>query len=450
MTDANTSSTKKRVLGGFIGALTAGLLFMPVSLFLVRILSDFLFTALSIDSLQNMDDFMIAFLFWPIAIISGAIGGAIGASSVKEEYDGLLKSFLSSLAGILLVSLLMISIVFSDWIKEGKQERAYEMRPPSDLPIPSLSGEIQEVLTVEGFVEAFSLNLDGSMLAYAVDHNIYLWDLEKNISIGNPLVGHTDFLMDMAISPDGHWLLSASRDQTVILWSLITGEQVHILSHDAGYTNHISVAINSTSSIVATTDNDRDIILWDLNTGQELERLELQGISQLCLEFSPDDALLAICSDYHPNGVAIWDMNKKVLTDSLSLPHWTNGSVWDVAFSPDGEILAGAAIFGPVFWDIDTRQPLGAVQKTNTGERISFRPDGDWILSTNDSGIYLWDVATREPVGRFEDVRPMSAEFLPDGRILTFYWGSSTLKQSDNCGESSFSTEIGIWTIDFP
>lgn len=68
-------------------------------------------------------------------------------------------------------------------------------------------------------LEALAVRADGQQLAVAgLDRDIELWQL------GNPnptlLSLHTDKVRDLAFSPDGAYLLSASEDTTAVLWNL--------------------------------------------------------------------------------------------------------------------------------------------------------------------------------------------------------------------------------------
>ncbi|KAJ7937591.1 WD40-repeat-containing domain protein [Mycena leptocephala] len=64
------------------------------------------------------------------------------------------------------------------------------------------------------------------MASGAGDNTIRLWDTATGQQVGDPLMGHTDWVCSVAFSPDGKHIASGSGNHTIRLWTTATGEQV--------------------------------------------------------------------------------------------------------------------------------------------------------------------------------------------------------------------------------
>jgi WD40 repeat protein/transcriptional regulator with XRE-family HTH domain len=144
--------------------------------------------------------------------------------------------------------------------------------------------------------------------------------------------------------------------------------------------------------------------------------------------FSPDGRLLAAA--YGDGYVRLWDpATGHAVGAPLPVDTGSGGSVFGVAFSPDGALLATADAEGTVrLWNPATRQAIGApfpVDPAGSVKSIAFSPDGK-LLATADTDGYLrlWNPATHRPVGArilastSPDTSLNGVAFSPGGKLL--------------------------------
>ncbi len=87
-----------------------------------------------------------------------------------------------------------------------------------DLTLPPL-----RLTGHEGAVMALAfMEQSGLLVSASRDNTLIIWDYVQERPLFEPLRAHTDWVMDVAIAPDEHLMASAGRDQTIILWDLTT------------------------------------------------------------------------------------------------------------------------------------------------------------------------------------------------------------------------------------
>ncbi|HWT01986.1 MAG TPA: TIR domain-containing protein [Pyrinomonadaceae bacterium] len=189
-----------------------------------------------------------------------------------------------------------------------------------------------------------------------------------------------------------------------------------------------------------------EIRLWNLDTGQLVSQpLTAHGAFIKMLAFSPDGRILASAGG---DSIILWDSGTRQVLGKLTLGHQFEAAsqsivgVHTMAFSPDGKTLVSGGCgklerragqpnnscgIGELrFWDVATRQMIGAPLAAHTDQTISlaFSPDGKTLASASgeyDDAIKLWDVATRQATGRpltGYDTDMVKMTFSPDGKTL--------------------------------
>ncbi|KAB8237847.1 WD40 repeat-like protein [Aspergillus alliaceus] len=109
------------------------------------------------------------------------------------------------------------------------------------------------------------------LVSGSLDKTIKLWELNvprgafpgtgvKGGKCIRTFEGHKDFVLSVCLTPDGHWVMSGSKDRGVQFWDPITGNAQMMLQ---GHKNSvISVAPSPTNNLFATGSGDMRARIW--------------------------------------------------------------------------------------------------------------------------------------------------------------------------------------------
>jgi guanine nucleotide-binding protein subunit beta-2-like 1 protein len=234
------------------------------------------------------------------------------------------------------------------------------------------------------------------LLSASRDKSLILWTLtrddEKFGVAKRRLKGHSHYVQDVAISSDGQFALSGSWDGTLRLWDLNTGTTTR---NFYGHTKDVlSVAFSADNRQIVSGSRDRSINLWN-TLGQCKFTITDEGHREWvsCVRFSPNLATPLIVSAGWDKMVKVWNLTHCKLRTNL-IGH--TGYVNTVTVSPDGSLCASGGKDGTaMLWDLNEGRHLSSLDAGDIIHALVFSPIRYWLCAATASAIKIWDLESK-------------------------------------------------------
>jgi WD40 repeat protein len=272
--------------------------------------------------------------------------------------------------------------------------------------------------TLHEAVLAAAFQPGGDLLAMATGNGgIELWNYPAG-DLVRQLTGHTGDVIDVVFSGDGSRLATVGRDGQVILWDSDTGEQLKKLTRAGAELTNVAfspdgktIAVGGRTPADGTGDHDELLLLnsTDLSimarrpTRQE-PRNQQDPPSEVNnptgISFSPDGRTLAV--SLTGGKIVLWNLVDPGAASTVVGGH--DQIAVDVAFSPDGTILASGGSDRVVrLWRVRDGQQVGELGHDAVVRSVAFSPDGNMLATASqDSIVRLWDLRTNTPLARLD------------------------------------------------
>ncbi len=268
-------------------------------------------------------------------------------------------------------------------LKLGARPAQFAAAKPSvDAPLPVLDTGGHMAL-----IRDIAFTPDGSQLVSASDDKtIRVWD----VAAGKPLrtirgeaePGEAGKINAIALSPDGKWLAAGGRTHPqcvgrcgeIRLYDFASGKLVSLLK---GHTDAVlGLAFSPESRHLISGSQDSMAIIWDVATRTAKHRLEGHLDAVFTVGFSADGAR-AVTGSYD-HDLRLWSVESGALLQTMQ---GHGDKVQSVAFARDSAI-ASVDWSGEIrLWDGRTGAFLKTlVRKDNSVGSLSFSPDGTALL----------------------------------------------------------------------
>ncbi|MFN0055579.1 MAG: protein kinase domain-containing protein [Planctomycetales bacterium] len=275
-----------------------------------------------------------------------------------------------------------------------------------------------------GSLNAIAWSSRGELASSSWDFTVRLWDPASSPLVarspGLP-VGHIE---QAQFSPGTKWLAFAQPNsvnvftgpiKTITLVDPLGINRKQVLpGHDQGT---LKLAYSDDGSRLASGGRKGDVKIWDLAAGKELRAYRGHDGQIVALALSPD-GLRGVSAHEPPEvtqqrigqapfnaipvAVKVWDATTGQEQRTLE---GHPGGVYQLAFSPDGRLVATAGHPVVKIWNVETGTPIRDLEASDlvggAGDKLTFTPDGRFLATAGSGTVQVWDVATGRAVVNF-------------------------------------------------
>ena len=264
------------------------------------------------------------------------------------------------------------------------------------------------------FVTCLAFDRTGEHLASGCnDSHIRVWSF-PDCAPPTDLTGHQGLIGDLTFSPDGRRLASGGSDHTVRLWKLASPAAPTLLHGHRGAVQ--SVLFSKDGNQLYTGSNDRTVKVWDVSAQESTNLLRHSGYTA-DVAFSPDGTLIAV-ADYIAQTAVLWRLPDQRWIGTLG-KH--SGACTGVKFSPDGNLLATVGGDESVHvWEVSPKKKKFDFPTVARQGSLAFHPLKP-LLAVGSEALRFWDLqdgARMNPLADAPAEGVQSVVFSPNGKWL--------------------------------
>jgi WD40 repeat protein/serine/threonine protein kinase len=295
---------------------------------------------------------------------------------------------------------------------------------------------------------SFALN-NKTLIGGSADGSIKLWDVDHMKQVRQTAAGHSQPIIDLELSSDGHLLATLGRDQLIRFWRFDTTNKLSSVRTVTGSMAK-GIAISPDGQFLVAGDEGGTLQMWKI--GADMEPRIFQGHSDQvwAAQFSPVGGLLA--TGDRRGELRIWSTRTGTLDRRIEAH---DGPIWSADFTPDGTKVLSASDRELRLWNVETGNLVAEFGHDGGNmTRATMSRDGAIIATASADGTArVWDFASNRLVREVTAGTDViwSVAINPDGtrlatgssnEIITLWDLNSGQKTAELTGQRGGATDV--------
>ena len=286
---------------------------------------------------------------------------------------------------------------------------------------------------------------DAGYIVGGDDNKIQHWQVIDGKEVREPMDAGFQ-VYSIAVSRDGKWIVSGTRDGQVRVWDAESHEKVsEFKGHDHTTVYALDVSPDSTR-IASGSGFSATVCVWSRSTGEQLLGPLQYVFDVAAVKFSPNGEFIATATGV---SIQVYDsQDGRLLFDSpIGVGSAYNQSL---AWVSDSKQLFASSRDGRIHClDVSTGRILSAwaVHSTDHPRCIALASNGAFIAASTHSSVSFWDTVTHKQIGPLIRHRN-DAEYMAisaNGDLVISGGGKIILRKLPDILPSSYFDDVGVF-----